>query len=305
MKRILITGASGLLGLNLALEASRRHAVFGAVNRRALPGAPFEVLQADLLAPGAVERLLERARPDWVIHCAALAVVDACEADPGLAAQLNSQLPGKLARLVARGGARLVHISTDAVFDGRGGNYGEEDEPNPVNVYGRTKLAGERAVAEANPQAAIVRVNLFGWSLSGERSLAEWFFNNLSAGRPVKGFTDVFFCPMLANDLARVLLKVLEKGLSGLYHAVGSQCVSKYHFGLALARQFGFDEDLISPASVEEAGLKASRSPRLTLRCEKLSQALGEALPEYSAGLSRFHALHQQGYPRRLAGMLA
>jgi dTDP-4-dehydrorhamnose reductase len=293
--RILVTGASGLLGLNLALEAARDHAVFGQVNSHGLKTTPFTVVRADLLEPGAAERLLDETRPDWVIHCAALANVDACEADPALAHKLNSALPAKLAACVARGGARLAHISTDAVFDGRRGGYTEEDPPHPLGVYGRTKLEGERRVAEADPEAIIARVNLFGWSLSGRRSLAEFFFYNLNAGKPVHGFTDVFFCPLLANDLGQILLGMLERRMSGLYHVVSREGVSKYDFGL--------DESLISPSSVEAAGLAASRSPDLTLRSDKLALALGQPLPNLSTGLDGLYALYQQGYPQALKAM--
>lgn len=311
--RILVTGASGLLGLNLALEAAKEHTVFGLVNSHSLRSVrsisagrsepAFSVLEADLLAPTTVERILEQAQPDWVIHCAAMAVLDACEADPARARQINTEVPQKLAVHVARGGARLLHISTDAVFDGQRGDYIEADVPNPLSVYARTKLDGERAVAEANPEAVIARVNLYGWSLTGMRSLSEFFFYNLQAGKPALGFTDVYFCPLLANDLAHIFLRMLSAGLSGLYHAVSSECTSKYNFGVALARQFNLDETLISPSSVEQAGLQAPRSPNLTLRSEKLAQVLGEPLPTLSTGLQRLYKLYQQGYPQNLREM--
>jgi dTDP-4-dehydrorhamnose reductase len=299
-RRILITGASGLLGLNLALEAARGYTVFGQVNSQPLHTNAFTVIQANLLVPGAVQRLLEETQPDWVIHCAALANLDACEADPAQARQLNSEVPRKLAHDVARGGARLLHVSTDAVFDGQRGDYTEADAPNPLSVYAHTKLEGERAIAEENPRALIARVNLFGWSLSGKRSLAEFFFNNLSAGRPVMGFTDVYFCPLLANDLTHIFLKMLEAGLSGLYHVVSSQCISKYEFGVQIARKFGLDESLISPTSWREAGLAAARSPNLTLRVDKLIHDLGETPPNLSAGIDGFYTLYQQSYPQKL-----
>lgn len=304
--RILVTGASGLLGLNLALEAARLgHTVFGTVNRNALNTAAFTVLERDLLAPGAVERLLEEVHPDWVIHCAALAILDACEAQPELARELNSEVPAKLAHHVARGGARLVHISTDSVFDGSRGDYREEDTPNPLSVYALSKLEGERQVAAEDPQAIIARVNLFGWSLKGTRSLSEFFFYNLQAGKQVKGFTDVYFCPLLANHLAQVLLKMLEGGLSGLYHVVSPECLSKYEFGLRLARKFGLDESLITPTSVAEGGLKAARSPNLTLRVDKLIRDLGAAPPGIEAGLDEYYRLYLQGYPQSLKQMVA
>jgi len=298
--RILITGASGLLGINLALEAAKDHTVFGQVNEHLLHTQKFTTLQADLLAPRSIERLLEQTQPDWVIHCAALANLEACEADPQRARQLNSEIPGLLAEHVARGGARLLHVSTDAVFDGSRGDYSETDEPNPLSVYAQTKLEGERLAETANPNTLVARVNLFGWSLSGRRSLGEFFFYNLQAGRQVMGFTDVFFCPMLANDLAYIFLSMLAKGLRGLYHVVGSECVSKYEFGLRIAHRFELDERLITPVSIEEADLKAPRSPKLTLRIDKLARDLGEAIPNLSTGLERFYTLYQQGYPQHL-----
>jgi dTDP-4-dehydrorhamnose reductase len=323
LMRILITGASGLVGLNLALEAAQANLsgaeqsspaehetttqvsaegrrVFGVVNSSILKTNAFQVIQADLLVPGQMERLLDEIQPDWVINCAALAIIDACEANPELAYRMNAELPAQLAAYVARGGARLIHLSTDAVFDGQQGNYTEDDEPNPLSLYARTKLEGERRVAEANPEAVIARINLFGWSLSGKRSLAEWFFYNLQAGKNVRGFTDVYFCPLLVNDLAKILLKILRLRLKGLYHVVSSQCSSKYDFGVGLAERFQFDAGLIRPSSVIEAGLAAVRSPNLTLKSDKIARALGEPLPNLSTALDRFYDLYQQGYPQSL-----
>ena len=307
--RILITGASGLLGLNLALEASGaryhgQHTVYGVVNSHAIQTQAFTVISCNLLAPGAVERLLDQTQPDWVIHCAALANLDACEADPELASELNTELPRKLASYVSKGGARLVHISTDSVFDGARGNYNEEDIPNPLGVYSRTKLAGEYAVAEADPNAIIARVNLFGWSVTGKRSLAEFFFNNLSAGKSINGFTDVYFCPLLANDLAHLLIDMLTQGLSGLYHVVSSEHMSKYEFGMRIAQCFGLDTSLIKPISVHQAGLKAARSPNLILRTDKLTRDLSVPPPGIDLEIQKFHELYEDGYARKIKEVL-
>lgn len=302
--RILVTGASGLLGANLALEAAKDHTVYGLVNSLELHTTAFQVLQGDLAEPGVIEALLDRTQPDWVIHCAALANVDACETDPARAVKLNTDVPRRLAQHVARGGARLLHISTDAVFDGVKGDYKEDDAPNPLSVYARTKLGGEIAVAETNPDAIVARVNLFGWSPSGKRSLAEWFLNNLSAGKAVMGFTDVFFCPLLANDLGNIFLAMLQKQLYGLYHVVARDCLSKYAFGVKLADLFNFDASLIRPTSFRESGLAAARSPNLTLNTEKLTRALGVPLPTIQQGLSSFYRLYEEKYPHRLREML-
>ena len=301
--RILVTGTSGLLGLNLALENARKHMVFG-VDRLPLKTDAFQVIQTDLLYLGVLEHLFEQTQPDWVIHCAALADMEACETNPSLAQQLNAELPGELAALVARYGARLVHISTDAVFDGQRGNYTEKDSPNPLSVYARTKLDGERAVTQANPDTIIARVNMFGWSPSSKRSLAEFFVYNLKAGKPVEGFTDVYFCPLLVNDLAYILVEMLEKDLQGFYHVFSSECISKYDFGMSIAQQFNFDTRLITPSSVNQSGLQATRAPLLTMDTTKLSHALGRSLPRMASGIERFYELYKQGYPQKIKGYI-
>jgi dTDP-4-dehydrorhamnose reductase len=302
--RILVTGASGLLGINLAIEAAKRHTVFGTTYTHKLRTETFTPIQTNLLVDGAVEQIIEEIQPDWVINCAALAIVDECEHNPDLARKLNVELPGKLADIVARGGARLIHISTDAVFDGQRGCYTEDDTPNPLSVYARTKLEGEWAVSETDPNAIIARVNLFGWSLTGKRSLAEWFYNNLFVGKEMIGFTDVYFCPLLVNDLANLLLEMLDKNLKGLFHVVSSQCVSKYEFGITLARQFGFDDKLIHPSSYEQSNLLARRSPLLTLCVDKLVAEMKKSPPDIHAGMKRFYELYQSGYPNALREMI-
>jgi dTDP-4-dehydrorhamnose reductase len=298
--RLLITGASGLLGLNLALDAGRAHDIV-AVDRSTLTSVPFKVIKADLLAPRAVQQVLNESKPDVVIHCAALANIDECESDPALARRMNAELPAQLADACARRKVRLVHISTDAVFDGQKESYySEGDAPTPIGVYSRMKYEGEQAVLNINPLAIVARVNFYGWSLSGKRSLAEFFINNLSKGKNVNGFTDVIFCPMLVNHLSEILLLMLDRGLRGLYHVVGPQAMSKYQFGIEIARKFGMRESLISAQSVDKSSLTSKRSHNLWLSINKLSTDLGLTLPAFSTGLDEFYAQYQQGYPQKI-----
>lgn len=298
--KLLITGSSGLLGLNFCLEAMNAHEVIG-VDRAKLKSPPFRTIQADLLDEGAVDRVLDEARPEWLVHCAALADLDACEENPDLARRLNADLPSALAKACGRRGIRMVQISTDAVFDGtKSGVYTEEDAPNPVSVYSRTKLEAERAVLEANPEAIVARVNFFGWSLGGRRSLAEFFFNNLTRNKSMSGYTDVIFCPMHAAHLSQTLLKMLAKGLRGLYHAVGPQPMSKYQFGVEIARKFKMNDGEISPKSIQASSLIARRAHNLYLSVNKLSTDLGEPLPSFSAGLDLFYTQFQEGFPQKL-----
>jgi dTDP-4-dehydrorhamnose reductase len=298
--KLLITGASGLLGINLAVEAMREHEVIG-VDRGRLKSAPFPVVRADLTHRNEMDSIIDSIRPDWLVNCAALANLEQCEEQPGQAKILNTDLPGELAAACAKRNICFVHISTDSVFDGtQEAAYTEEDEPNPPGVYSQTKLDGERAVQGLNPQAMIARVNFYGWSLAGRRSLGEFFVANLSEERNVSGFTDVIFCPMFVNDTTRLLLEMLRKNLSGLYHVVGPQPMSKYKFGVEVARTFGLRAELISPQSVETSGLTAKRSHNLWLSTHKLSTDLGHKIPAFSTGLAEFYTQFQQGYPQKI-----
>jgi dTDP-4-dehydrorhamnose reductase len=300
MARILITGVSGLLGLNLAQETMTEHSIVG-VDRGKLAHAPFKIVKADLLDPGAVEYVLDSAQPEWLINCAALADLEACEEDPQLARRLNTDIPTQMAKACKARGISFVHISTDAVFDGMTESfYKEEDEPNPLGVYAQTKLDSERAVLAENPKAIVVRVNFYGWSLTGRRSLAEFFYHNLTNNKSMSGFTDVKFCPILANDTSRTLIKMLKKELSGLFHLVGPQAMSKYQFGVEIARKFSLREREISPKSINTSSLNLRRSNNLCLSINKLSTALGEPLPEFPTGLDEFYTQFQQGYPQKI-----
>ena len=298
--KLLLTGVSGLLGINFAQEMMNEFEIIG-VDRGKLVNAPFKILKHDLLEAGIVETILDKVRPDWVVNCAALADLDLCENDPELAKLLNTNLPRQIARACKEREITLAHISTDAVFDGqKDGFYGEDDSPSPIGVYARTKLDGEWAVLTENPKAIVARVNFYGWSLSGRRSLAEFFYNNLSHSKSMSGFTDVIFCPMLVNDTARTIVKMLDRGLKGLYHLVGPQAMSKYQFGVEIARRFNMSESDITPKSVNFAGLIAKRSNNLWLSTRKLSTDLGEDLPNFSTGLDEFYTQYEQSYPQKI-----
>jgi dTDP-4-dehydrorhamnose reductase len=297
--RILVTGASGLLGLNLCLHLADEHQIFGTFHSKELFNPPFQIFSCDLNDDRLIEALIKKTKPEFLINCAAMANVDACESQPEAAQRINAEMPGKLAGLCKKKGIRFTHISTDAVFDGKMGDYTEEDTPNPLSVYALTKLDGERIVAAEYPEATIARVNFYGFSLSGKRSLAEFFLNNLKAGSPVNGFVDVMFCPLYVTDLVDILLRMNEKELKGLYHVVSFKSLSKYAFGVKIAEKFGFDKNLIQPKSVTEGGLLAARSPRLTLNIDKL-KATKISAPGQAECMENFHRHYVEHLPEKI-----
>ena len=300
---ILVTGASGLLGANLIMAALQEGLeVAGLYHQHPvhLPGATLYA--ADLTNPSAVERIFTDLRPTSVIHCAAASNVDWCEEHPNAAHELNVVASAAIAEITARTKAGLLYVSTDSVFDGRRGHYSEIDNPAPVNVYARSKLQGEQEVLRCHPFAAVARINFYGWNAQNKQSLAEWIVEQLAAGNDVQGFTDTIFNPILANDLAQILLAMVRRDLIGLYHVAGSEPVSKFEFARRVALTFGFDPAKIIPTQITESKLKAPRPRNTSLNTGKICAALGRSMPDVDAGLRRFAQLRSEGYVERLKG---
>lgn len=305
MTRILVTGASGLLGSNLILEAHRAgHTVVASSRSRPIDHAEIPWMPADLTDSSAVADLMDSTKPDWVVNCAAATDVDLCEEDSNWAFSLNHIAAGQVATAARDHHAHLVHISTDAVFGGGAGPYTEADRAQPVNVYGESKLAGEVAVLDGFPEAAIVRTNFYGWSPVGRHSLAEFFLAGLKDGERPNGFEDVLVNPLLVNDLAALLLNLLSKRAAGIFHAGAHNCASKYEFGQMLARIYDLDPSAIKPVSVDAADLGAPRPKRLCLDVQKIERELGIEMQSIEDGLQRMAALDRDGYRMRVAGLL-
>jgi dTDP-4-dehydrorhamnose reductase len=298
---ILVTGASGLLGANLLLHARDiGREVVGFCHSHVLSVPNVQVFAADLTDFTEVRGIVTELRPTAIIHCAAATDVDWCEDHQVETDRINVQASAHLATLAAGLNAKFVYISTDSVFDGSREKYSETDEPRPLNVYAKSKLRGEQEVMRRNPAALVARVNFYGWNAQPKQSLAEWILALVSSGRQVRGFTDVIFSPLLVNDLADALLRMVDLELSGTYHVTGSQAISKFEFARSLARIFDADEALIVPARVADARLRAQRPHNTSLSTQKIQLALRMQMPGVEAGLRRFKNLQDSGYVQRL-----
>jgi dTDP-4-dehydrorhamnose reductase len=297
---ILVTGASGLLGANFVSVARKhdRHLV-ALTHRHSLPDNEVQSVTIDLTDQQEVKQLIHDLRPAWILHCAALTNVDLCEEQPEIAMQVNTTASRNLAREAKMVDAGLVYISTDSVFDGEKGQYSEEDQPNPLNVYGRSKLAGETAVIEELEKSLVIRTNIYGWNVQKKLSLAEWMLTKLEAGETLPGFEDVVFSPILVNDLSEILISMMDRRLKGVYHVAGSESCSKYQFALSLADVFGLDGGVIQRTSIAGAGLKAPRPRKTSLSTVKASEAIGQPMPDLLSGLRHFKSLRGSLYPAK------
>ena len=296
MARLIVTGASGFLGANFVHESTSDHEVVAVTHQHRMGFKHIQEEIIDLTVEEEIHRLFENLHPDAVVNCAAGTAIDELEHNPQLAMLLNCEMAGYLARTAREHHARFIHFSTDAVFSGDEGNYSELDQPEPVNQYGKSKVAGEELVLREYPQALIIRTNIFGWSPGWKDTLAEWFIGQLESGRRVPGFTDTHFSPILVNDLARMTLELIDRALNGIIHIPGADCVSKYEFGVRIARALGLSPNRVNKVTSESADFIAPR-PRITCLCgDKIEHFLDAKLPTLDEGIRRLFELRDQGY---------
>ena len=213
-----------------------------------------------------------------VVHTAGITNVEECERDAGLARSLNAGLARNVAAAAAHAGSRLIHISTDHLFAGTRALYREDEPPEPLNAYARSKLLAEEWVARECPAALIVRTNFFGWGHRLRQSFSDWIYYGLSAGRPLTMFEDVFITPILADELAISAHRLQDVGAAGVFNVVGDERISKYDFGVQLAHRYGFPESLICRGKISASQLSARRPPDMSLDNRKARERLGTAL---------------------------
>src|SRR5687768_9445809 len=278
--KVVITGAGGLVGGSLARLFARR-----GDETLALARADLDVTDA-----AAVGRFIGSERPRLVVNCAVLGV-DVCEQDEAAARAVNVEAPRSLATAAAAASARLLHFSTNYVFDGeRDEPYTEADETRPPNVYGRTKAAGERAALAADPRCLVVRTSWgFGAGKSSSLSTAH---RELRAGRRVRAIRDTWASVTYVEDLARRVEELLARRARGVFHVVNAGACTYEEFAREAARLVGLKEDESEPLieTVTEAEMRrAAPRPRHTPMRSHASAALGldplrdwrEALADY------------------------
>ncbi len=280
-------GGSGLLGQHLVAEAKARGLPVQATYASgAIPGGVRMEL-ADL--EGAIKTLV-RLRPKNVFVAAAMTDVDGCESHPEQAAIINAEAPGEIAKACASLGARLVHFSTDYVFEGSTqGAYREQDLAEPRSAYGRTKLAGERNVLAALPAALLIRTSAnFGWNrLRKKTNAVTWILEKLRRSEPVPLFTDQWVTPSYVPDVARIAFDLLDRDADGTFNVGSKDCRNRLEMGQAVCESFRLPETLLKPIRLADLPLKAPRPRRSCLATAKVQRALKIRVPTFADSLAQ------------------
>ena len=286
--KVLIIGASGQVGGALAsLCVRRRIEVYGTSRR----GQGF--LYLDLADPASVAGAFKAAAPDLVFLCSAITNADDCEREPELARRVNAEGPGLVAEECRKAEARLVYFSTEYVFDGAAGPYGEDAAPVPVNVYGRTKLEGEKAVLALNGALALRTALVFSHNPASKNFIMQVVSNSRS-GAKMRVPSDQFSTPTYAPELAAAALDLAGTDAAGLYNAAGPDWLSRYEFALKACAAFGFDPAFLEPKLTSELGKAAARPLKAGLKTEKLAAKLGRRLSPVEDSLRKIASIMKQ-----------
>jgi dTDP-4-dehydrorhamnose reductase len=290
--RVAVTGANGLLGGEAVAQLAGRHEVL-AIGRGPcrLPAGAFRWAEADLGDGRSAETALREFGAEAVLHAGALTDVDGCEREPRRAWEVNVGGTEQVARACAALGARLVAVSTDYVFDGTAGPYGEDDVPNPRGAYARTKRCGEEAALLLAPDCAVARVAVVYSGRPGAKAtFATQVVDKLSRGEKVMAFSDQLVSTTLAaSGAARCLELLLESGYRGVLHASDAGVVDRVELARRIAARFGLEGEIV-PVRTADVRLLAPRPLRGGLRVDRAAGLLRNAPLPLDEALDRFHA---------------
>ncbi|HOE16909.1 MAG TPA: dTDP-4-dehydrorhamnose reductase [Syntrophorhabdaceae bacterium] len=273
--KVLFAGGKGLLGSNIIPLLKSRFDV-----------ASLDIDEWDITDPGAGEAAINREKPDVLVNCAAMTDVDGCEDGKELAEKVNSAGAAILAGICSEQGIRLVHISTDYVFDGvKGSPYTEEDTPNPISFYGKTKLWGEERVLAVTPSSLIIRSQwLYG--VGGQHFISKVIKIGGEKGG-IEVVNDQRGSPTYARDIAEPLAILIEKGESGIYHISNSGSCTWYELALEIFATLGM-EVRVAPISSQTLNRKAARPAYSVFDTGKVQRATGVVMRNWQEALQEY-----------------
>lgn len=280
-RSILITGGGGMLA----------HALVDALTAKGLAATAVRRAECDIADPEDVTRLFEKYNPSLLFNCAAHTGVDLCEDEPDKANAINGEGPGNLARLAQEHGTKLVHFSTDFVFDGQSDRpYKPDDQTHPISVYGETKLRGEKRIQQVDsPDWLIVRTAwLFG---RYGNCFPQTMVKMGQAGRPLRVVSDQFGSPTSTVDLSEATLELVDRSAGGLFHITNSGITSWYEFAQTTLREFGVEADLAPLTTTEWVKLRPKQAKRplySVLDGEKYTAITGKTLRHWTEALSDY-----------------
>ncbi len=280
--KILITGSYGQLGRSLF--GSFKVFNFEIIQSGRNISIGEDGIRFDIQDPVNIKAVLDLHKPDIIINLAAMTNVDMCEEQPSLAKEVNI---GGVINICDNFKGKILHLSTDYVFDGKNGPYRENDNVSPVSIYGQTKLAAEQIVMNHNPNNLIIRGNvLYDYTLYTKASFLNWVLDSLKNNRTIRVVDDQFNNPTWTRSMADIICLCVKNDVSGIYHWGDADFVSRYEFAQIIAKKYDFDKSLIKPVSTNELSQVASRPLKSGLISDEIIKILNVVPPSIEDCLS-------------------
>ena len=303
MAKILITGGSGLLALNWALIKREQDEVTLGIHKKniSLPG-----INTHLLALNSVENIeqaFDNIKPNIVIHTAGLTSIEECEVNPDLARYTNVELAKNVAKACSLNKISLAHISTDHLFSGAIPMVDEHQQVAPLNTYGHTKAVAEQHVLDIYPETLIVRTNFYGWGPLFKPSFSDIIIDSLRSNNGLHLFHDVFYTPILIETLVNTVHDLLNKKVSGIFHVAGDERISKFEFGLEIAKLFNLDTRLIKKTKLQDQRKLTCRPKDMSLSNQKVTKVLGRKLGGVKEQLLRLQEQETLGLVKEIKNL--
>lgn len=276
---ILVTGSNGLLGQAVSkvfIRETDHDIMLTSAEDDSYVKDIHEYHTLDITRKDDVKKLASEFMPDVIINCAAFTNVDLCETERELSWKINVDGVKNLIIAARMNNARVIHFSTDYVFDGKNGPYSEEDVPNPISFYGREKLASENALKTSDVNHTIIRtLVLYGTGEKVKSNFVLWMIDRLKNNEPVNIVTDQISNVTMIEDLALGTMRIVERGCSGIYNIAGNDILSRYDFAMKVCEVFGYDKGLVRPITTELLNQPAPRPMKSGLTTYKAEAELG------------------------------
>ncbi len=278
-KTILITGGSGLLATNWAYYIKNNYKVILLLHNKDISLNSIETIKLANITSANITKIIIANNIDIIINTIGLTSIEQCQEDPLLAKNVNVQTAKNIAIACAKNNTKLIHISTDHLFDGSKKIVAEDEKPKPINVYAQTKLNAEKSVLKHKSNSLIIRTNFFGYGNQYRQSFSDVIISTLKNNNKIELFNDVFYSPILISELIKNIHQLIEQKATGIFNVVSNERISKYEFGLKIAKIFNLNVKLIKAISIDDKKNLVIRPKDMSLSNTKLTKKLKNLMP--------------------------